>query len=121
MENKKENMVKVFKVDVSGRREYCWKTKESEVEEELVMLNNRYADKPFWFVSTKEKYELKIFSGIFEIDEPIYNIVSSDIEKIKKIAINSLAGTLSGNLAQLWHDGKLISSGRLSAEFVAGI
>ncbi len=72
-------------------------------------------------IETKGRYELKIFSGIFEIDEPIYNIVSSDIQKIKKIAMNSIAGTLVGNLVQLWYDGKLISSGRLSAEFVAGI
>lgn len=72
-------------------------------------------------IATEGRYELKIFPGMFEIDEPVYNIVSSDIKKIKKIAMNSLAGTLVGNLVQLWHDGKLISSGRLSAEFVAGI
>lgn len=72
-------------------------------------------------IATDGRYELKIFSGMFEIDEPIYNIVSSDIQKIKNIAMNSTAGALAGNLAQIWHDGKLISSGRLSAEFVAGI
>ena len=72
-------------------------------------------------IETKGRYELKIFSGMFEIDEPIYNIVSSDIQKIKKIAMNSIAGALAGNIAQIWHDGKLIYSGRLSAEFVAGI
>lgn len=72
-------------------------------------------------IETKGRYELKIFSGMFEIDEPVYNIVSSDIEKIRKIAMNSLAGTLVGNLVQLWHDNKLIASGRLSADFAEGI
>ena len=67
------------------------------------------------------RYELKIFSGIFEIDEPIYNIVSSNIQKIKKIATNSITGTLAGNLAQLWHDDKLIASGRLTADFITDI
>ena len=72
-------------------------------------------------IATEGRYELKIFSGIFEIDEPIYNIVSSNIEKIKKIAMNSTAGTLAGNLAQLLHDDKLIASGRLTAEFITDI
>lgn len=72
-------------------------------------------------IATEGRYELKIFSGMFEIDEPVCNIVSSDIQKIKKIAMNSIAGALVGNLAQLWHDDKLIASGRLSTDFVAEI
>lgn len=72
-------------------------------------------------ITTDGRYELKIFSGMFEIDEPIYTIVSSSIEKIREIAKDSLNGTLHGNLAQLWHDHSLIAERRLTTDFIMDI